>query len=30
MSNVTAGGGPPYTLTGQVEILLELEVEPWT
>jgi hypothetical protein len=28
MSNVTAGGGPPYTLTGQVEILLELEVEP--
>jgi len=28
MSNITAGGGPPYTLTGQVEILLELEIEP--
>jgi len=28
MSDVTASEGPPYTLTGQVEILLELELEP--
>jgi hypothetical protein len=28
MNNISAGSGPPYTLTGQVEILVELEIEP--
>jgi hypothetical protein len=28
MANVSGSSGPPYTLTGQVEILLELELEP--
>lgn len=28
MNNITAGEGPPYILTGQVELLIELEVEP--
>ena len=28
MNNISGGSGPPYTLTGQVEILLDLELEP--
>ena len=28
MDNITAGQGPPYTLTGQVELLLSLEIAP--
>lgn len=28
MNNISAGQGPPYTLTGQVELLLSLEIAP--
>lgn len=28
MSNISGGSGPPYTLTGEVQILLELKMEP--
>jgi len=28
MDNISAGEGPPYTLTGQVELLLSLEIAP--
>lgn len=28
MNNISAGQGPPYTLTGQVELLISLEVAP--
>ncbi len=28
MSNISAGQGPPYTLTGQVELLLSIELAP--
>jgi len=28
MNNISAGQGPPYTLTGEVELLVKLEVSP--
>jgi hypothetical protein len=28
MNNISAGSGPPYTLTGQVELLLSVEIAP--
>ena len=28
VDNVSGSSGPPFTLTGQVELLLELELEP--
>jgi hypothetical protein len=28
MDNITAGQGPPYTLTGEVELLVSLEIAP--
>lgn len=28
MNNISAGSGPPYTLTGQVELLLSIEIAP--